>query len=809
MKKTIQHNFVIGICCLFLSISGLWAQAPVPQSINYQAIARNAAGSVFVNQSVSVRISILQGQDGPVQYVERHNSQTNGFGLFNLKIGSGTPVTGTFSDVTWSTANQFIKIEFDPAGGTNFTDLGTSQLLSVPFALYAESSGNGGQQGPPGPVGPAGPQGLIGPAGPQGLIGPDGAQGLQGPQGDVGPQGPAGPQGIPGNDGATGPQGPAGTGINILGSFTNVNQLPGTGNSGDGYLINGDLYVWDSVNEEFINVGNIQGPAGADGANGAPGAQGPAGPAGAQGPAGPAGPAGAQGPQGLQGEAGPAGPQGVAGPAGAAGAAGPAGPQGVAGPAGATGPQGTPGAVGPQGPAGPIGPAGPTGLTGPQGLPGTPGAVGAQGPAGPIGLTGPQGLPGTPGTPGPAGPAGPQGPEGPAGAGGGTLNDAYNFGGAGAGRTITANSGSVAINASGTGAASIGLLVTQTGTGTAAIGANLTGTGNSISANSSNAGNAFATIEASTNSSTLNNSAIIGISTAASRGVVGQVNSSGTGDVGVRGVNLRTNGGIGAEGTGFNGLSGVANNNQGNAVFGFNPSPAVQPAFLGDIIGASVGVGGLGGIGVLGQTLDGQHAGVIGQNLNTGITFNNIGVIGQSNTGVGVLGENISADFFGVFSNGDFGASGIKAFMIDHPADPENRYLKHFSMESPEVLNVYRGTAVLNQNGEATVQLPDYFDLINIDFSYHLTPIGMPAPGLFIKREVEERTFDISGGAPGQKVSWTLYAQRNDPFLQMHPGSKEVEPMKREGERGTYMRPELYGKPSQKKLTPLDKTIVR
>jgi len=803
MKKPLLRYCLAGMLCLFLSFTSLFAQAPVPGGINYQAIARNSAGSVFVNQSVSIRISIIQGQDGPVQYVERHNSQTNGFGLFNIKIGSGTPVTGNFSDVTWSTANQFIKVEFDPNGGTNFTDLGTSQLLSVPFAFYAESSGNGGQQGPPGPVGPAGPQGSTGSQGPQGLIGPQGPEGQAGPIGPQGPQGPQGAQGPQGNDGA---QGPAGTGINILGSFTNVNQLPSTGNSGDGYLINGDLYVWDSVNNQFINVGNIQGPAGATGP------QGPAGPAGAQGPAGPAGADGATGPQGPAGVAGaqgPAGPAGVAGAQGPAGPAGPQGAQGTQGEAGPAGPQGQAGVAGPAGAAGPAGPQGVQGAAGPAGPQGLPGADGAQGPAGPQGLPGTNGTNGAQGPAGPAGPVGPQGPEGPAGSGGGTLNEAYNFGGAGAGRTITANAGSVAINASGSGAGAIGMFVTQTGTGTAAIGANLSGTGNAISANSSNAGNGFSTIEASTNSSTLNNSAIIGISTAASRGVVGQIANTGTGDVGVRGVNLRTNGGIGAEGVGFNGLSGVANSNQGNAIFGLNASTPVAPAFIGDILGASIAVGGLGGIGVLGQTQDGRHAGVIGQNLNLGVIFNNIGVLGQSNTGVGVLGENLDASFFGVFSNGDFGASGIKAFMIDHPADPENKYLKHFSIESNEVLNVYRGTIILNNNGEANVTLPDYFDLINIDFSYHLTPIGAPAPGLFVKREVSDKSFEIAGGQAGQKVSWTLYAQRNDPYLQKYPHAKEVEPMKREGERGSYMRPELFGKPSNKKLTPADETIVR
>ena len=89
-----KRNFLSRLCTptlgLMLLSSSLQAQTPVPSGINYQAIARNAAGSVFVNQTVSVRISVLQGSaTGVVQYSETHSALTNGFGLFNLKIGSG------------------------------------------------------------------------------------------------------------------------------------------------------------------------------------------------------------------------------------------------------------------------------------------------------------------------------------------------------------------------------------------------------------------------------------------------------------------------------------------------------------------------------------------------------------------------------------------------------------------------------------------------------------------------------------------------------------------------------------------------
>jgi plastocyanin len=137
--------------------------------------------------------------------------------------------------------------------------------------------------------------GAIGPAG------ADGVDGVDGIDGATGPEGPAGPAGETGATGATGPAGQDGTGISILGSLDDVGDLPATGDIGDAYLIDSDLYVWDSVGEDWVNAGSVQGPAGATGPAG------PEGPAGADGAAGPTGPTGATGPEGPQGPEGPAG----------------------------------------------------------------------------------------------------------------------------------------------------------------------------------------------------------------------------------------------------------------------------------------------------------------------------------------------------------------------------------------------------------------------------------------------------------------------------------------------------------------------
>ncbi|HNS80027.1 MAG TPA: hypothetical protein PKM67_01035 [Kiritimatiellia bacterium] len=110
------------------------------------------------------------------------------------------------------------------------------------------------------------------------------------------------------------------------------------------------------------------------------------------------------------------------------------------------------------------------------------------------------------------------------------------------------------------------------------------------------------------------------------------------------------------------------------------------------------------------------------------------------------------------------GAWSAKAFTIDHPLDPENMVLRHFCLEGPEVLNVYNGNAVLDDAGETVITLPDYFEAINRDPRYALTPIGAKMD-LYIKQEISDNRFIVAGGAPGGKVSWEVKALRSDPAL--------------------------------------------
>ncbi len=208
---------VITILAAFILVASLWAQSP--EKMSYQAVVRNANNELVVNSNIGMKISIVQGsEDGTEAYVEIQTPISNANGLVSLEIGSGLVVSGTFSTIDWLNGPYFIKTETDPMGGTFYTISGTSQLLSVPFALYAKTSGSSipGPQGPPGnegEAGPAGSQGPVGPEGPQGPAGNDGTQGSQGnpgPQGLQGLQGIQGTQGLQGLQGITGPQGPQG-----------------------------------------------------------------------------------------------------------------------------------------------------------------------------------------------------------------------------------------------------------------------------------------------------------------------------------------------------------------------------------------------------------------------------------------------------------------------------------------------------------------------------------------------------------------------------------------------------------------------
>jgi uncharacterized protein (TIGR02145 family) len=118
--------------------------AQTPQMMSYQCVVRNNSGALVQSKAVSIRISILQlSSTGTAVYIETQSVTTNANGLASLEIGGGTILTGTFAAINWGTGPYFLKTETDPDGGTNYSIVGVSQLLSVPYSQYAKTAGNG------------------------------------------------------------------------------------------------------------------------------------------------------------------------------------------------------------------------------------------------------------------------------------------------------------------------------------------------------------------------------------------------------------------------------------------------------------------------------------------------------------------------------------------------------------------------------------------------------------------------------------------------------------------------------------------
>lgn len=128
---------------IFLILFPLFAFSQSPQKINFQSILRNTNGEIVANKSVSLKISILSGSiNGSSVYAETHTKTTDASGLISLQIGNGTVLSGIFANIGWGNASHFIKLEADFNGGNNYVLLGTQELMSVPYALYASKATN-------------------------------------------------------------------------------------------------------------------------------------------------------------------------------------------------------------------------------------------------------------------------------------------------------------------------------------------------------------------------------------------------------------------------------------------------------------------------------------------------------------------------------------------------------------------------------------------------------------------------------------------------------------------------------------------
>src|SRR5919107_3105277 len=278
-------------------------------------------------------------------------------------------------------------------------------------------------------------------------------------------------------------------------------------------------------------------------------------------------------------------------------------------------------------------------------------------------------------------------------------------------------------------------------------------------------------------------------------GVVGENKSS----VGY-GVYGKSNGGIGVYGEGdfANGVYGKSNG--GNGVYGVSSS----------------------GYGVYGVSQTGTAV--------VGISDDHYGVVGVSSNLAGLYGKSVN-DYAAIL-NGKVKITGNLekgggSFKIDHPLDPANKYLCHSFVESPDMKNVYDGVVVLDRKGEAEIEFPDWFGIINKDFRYQLTAIGAPGPNLYVAEEISDMAtttntkyssskrsssnnknknknnsrFKIAGGASGMKVSWQVTGIRKDSWA--NANRIEVEEDKPAKERSYYLHPDVYDQPKEKGINHL------
>lgn len=284
-------------------------------------------------------------------------------------------------------------------------------------------------------------------------------------------------------------------------------------------------------------------------------------------------------------------------------------------------------------------------------------------------------------------------------------------------------------------------------------------------------------------------------------GVHGETASTTNASVGVYGIATAT-----GAGTTY-GVYGQSNKTSGSGVHGYT---SATTGSNNGVYGRSVSTTGRGvygwasnttgvNYGVYGQTSSASGYGVYGVCTAAG----GRGVYGNASsttgTNYGVYGRTASASGYAGWFAGRVHVAGTLSktsgsFKIDHPLDPANKYLYHSFVESPDMMNIYNGNAVLDGAGEAWVEMPAWFNALNRDFRYQLTAIGAPGPNLYIAQEVQGNRFKIAGGQPGSKVSWQVTGVRQDAFAEKY--RIPVEEAKPVAERGRFIHPEVFGQPA-------------
>lgn len=287
-------------------------------------------------------------------------------------------------------------------------------------------------------------------------------------------------------------------------------------------------------------------------------------------------------------------------------------------------------------------------------------------------------------------------------------------------------------------------------------------------------------------------------------GVVGNGTQNGVRGISIKGIGVygSSSNSTGIEGNSTAGTGVYGNSTEGAGVFGSstnNSGVFGSSTNISAVVGVSTnnaGVAGFGGTfgvygtggpggGTAGVRGDGENIGVWGVGLNGGVGM--YAIHGPNNPTAAVFVGNVTK------TGG--------TFKIDHPLDPANKYLYHSFVESPDMMNIYNGIATLDNQGEATVEMPSWFEALNRDFRYQLTSIGKSMPDLFIAEEIKQLRFKIAGGLAGQRVSWMVTGIRQDGWAKAHP--IVVEEDKNEKEKGFYLHPEVFGQPKEKSVNTL------
>ena len=758
MKKIITNLVVFLLLTFNFQISTVFAQSP--KMFKYQTVVRNSAGAIIQNQAVAFRISLLQGSaTGTAAYSETQSKTTNDFGLVNLEIGNGIVVSGTMNSINWANGPYFIKVELDIANGSNFITMGTSELLSVPYALYAEKAGTTNYTETD-PIFAAHPSHGITTTNISNwttAFGWGNHAGLYRPIGYV-----------PTWSEITGKP-------TIDTSFTN--ELQTLGLSNDSLSISGTNKVsllnykskWlSSGNNIYYNNGKVG--INNTGSNLAR----------------------------LKVDENLYSDTAIAIDAHTYGGIAIKGKSVSASSADYTN-NGVYGEV--------------------ETSNGTSGKA----------------------------------------IRGYAYGTGYAIGAAGEASTSNSNTGvqGIALSRSGNNYMQIGGDFTARGDWNTALGV---GIGNHYGVMATAYGGGYINLGvyaiASGKSDSTDNYGgyFIGKNDMQTSGwctgVKAKADSSTYINRGVEGhaisnVGQWNQGGIFfSEGTGHStlnttnvGVYGIARNNRSNnyGVYGISDAGLNPSAFCEGVYGEvysakgrsygvdgtntskgkwNVGVGGFAYGAVTADSINIGLYGYVGYADTNYAVYANAQYDGKVNYGIYALAKNGTINNYAGFFDGNVTVKGnlnvtgniSKAsgtFKIDHPLDPQNKYLVHSFVESPDMLNVYSGNIVTDNNGIATIKLPDYFSAANTDFRYQLTCIGQFAQ-VIVKEEIINNQFVIQSSIPDVKISWQVTGVRNDNYAQKN----RIVPVqeKPEIEKGTYLHPEAYGK-SEKEGTYKTNTI--